>query len=69
MLILDFSNLYDQHEELRRIVLGSDYESEENSDDYDEDGILMVDANAPDPVVTEVILSHAKVSTLRCLSF
>jgi len=55
-LVTDYCALADQHEELKREFFGSDYEE----DDIDEDGMLMVDVAVPDPVLTEVVVSHAR---------
>ena len=60
MLIHDYCDLLNEHEDLRREALGSTYDSDEAFDESDE--------NAPDPLVTEVILSHANVSIVRSLS-
>lgn len=51
--------LMDDYEELRYAFLGTDNEDQDDSDDFGGEGVLIVDVTAPDPVVTEVVISHA----------
>jgi hypothetical protein len=64
-LIASFDSLLHQHDDLmtehdllRRDFLGSEYENYEDSDDYDEEGMLIVDVEVPDPVVSEIVVTH-----------
>ncbi|KAI6710490.1 hypothetical protein JHW43_006995 [Diplocarpon mali] len=64
----NFDVLFQQHCELRRELLDTDSEGDkdDDADDYDgidEDGLLVVDASAPDPVVTEIVLSQARAQS------
>ncbi|KAK6582155.1 hypothetical protein PZA11_005852 [Diplocarpon coronariae] len=64
----NFDVLFQQHCELRRELLDTDPEGDkdDDADDYDgidEDGLLVVDASAPDPVVTEIVLSQARAQS------
>ncbi|KAI9047484.1 hypothetical protein LZ554_008203 [Drepanopeziza brunnea f. sp. 'monogermtubi'] len=56
------TNLVEVRGELQRVVFGSEEfeDSEVFEDDVDEDGILMVEAAAPEPTVTEIVLSQAR---------
>lgn len=65
-LIDDYITLADEHEEFRREILGSDTENWNDSEEYDEEGMHLVDVNVPDPVITEFVLSHAEVRTFHC---
>ncbi|KAG4429322.1 hypothetical protein IFR05_015195 [Cadophora sp. M221] len=61
----NYSNLLDENYELRRDILGSDMvtetdEDDEMDDDVDEDGILIVDVSAPNPIATDIVLSQAR---------
>ncbi|KAH6711742.1 hypothetical protein BKA61DRAFT_522678 [Leptodontidium sp. MPI-SDFR-AT-0119] len=61
----NFGNLIDAHYELRRDVFGSDMptetdEDDEMDDEMDEDGILIVEVSAPNPITTDIVLSQAR---------
>jgi hypothetical protein len=58
----EYHDYVEESEEFRRYVLGSDYESSHEEDDLGptEDGVVMVDAPAPDPVLAEVVLSQSE---------
>ena len=60
MLLNNFQMVADEYEELRYDVLGTDDESDlSNFDEMDDDGLLLVDVSAPEPVVvTELVLSQ-----------
>jgi hypothetical protein len=57
-LQMSYSVLAENYEGLRADIFGS--ESDLDMDDGDEDGLIVIDVSAPDPVVTELILSEAQ---------
>jgi hypothetical protein len=64
MLVYDYDDLATEFREFRKDVLGSDFESD--SDDMgerDDEGALVVEVAAPDPVVTELVLSQAQAQS------
>jgi hypothetical protein len=60
LLLNDYGDLADDFDDLKRDVLGSDYDSGSDMDGRDEDGMLVVDVAVPDPIVTELVLSQAQ---------
>ncbi|KAF4632007.1 hypothetical protein G7Y89_g6124 [Cudoniella acicularis] len=75
-LIGSHSRLVWEYDELKRDVLGSDYESrsgedvsgDDVDDQYYENGVLLVDVAVPDPVITELVLSANEQSQASVLS-
>jgi hypothetical protein len=57
-LQMSYSALAEEYTDLREGIFGS--ESDLDMDERDEDGVVVVDVYAPDPVVTELILSQAQ---------
>ena len=57
-LQMSYSVLAEEYTDLREGIFGS--ESDLDMDERDEDGVVVVDVYAPDPVVTELILSQAQ---------
>ena len=57
-LQMSYSALAEECTDLREGIFGS--ESDLDMDERDEDGVVVVDVSAPDPVVTELILSQAQ---------
>jgi hypothetical protein len=57
-LQMSYSALAEEYTDLREEIFGS--ESDLDMDERDEDGLVVVDVSAPDPVVTELILSQAQ---------
>jgi hypothetical protein len=55
---MNYSALAEEYSDLREEIFGS--ESDLDEDERDEDGLVVVNASAPDPVVTELILSQAQ---------
>jgi hypothetical protein len=60
MLLNDYAALADEFDNFRKDALGSDYDSVSDTEDRDEIGMLIVDASAPDPIVTELVLSRVQ---------
>jgi len=61
MLVYDYEDLATEYREFRRDVLGSDFESDpDDIGERDDEGALVVEVAAPNPVVTELILSQAQ---------
>jgi hypothetical protein len=58
ILFEDYTNLIDEHEELKQDVLGSDYDGFEGMDEVEEEGMVLVDVAPPDPVLAELVLSQ-----------
>lgn len=61
-LVDEYGSYVEEHEEMKRYFLGSDYESSQGPDDdleFTEDGAVMVDIPPLDPVLTEVVLSQS----------
>jgi hypothetical protein len=56
----NYDNLADKYNDLKRDFLGSDFDSSSDMEERDESGVLVVDVNVPDPVVTELVLSQAE---------
>ena len=62
-LVDEYGSFVEEHEEMKRYLLGSDYEDSLGTDDdldFAEDGAVMVDVPPPDPVLTEVVLSQSQ---------
>jgi hypothetical protein len=57
-LQMSYSALAEEYTDLREGIFRS--ESDLDMDERDEDGVVVVDVYAPDPVVTELILSQAQ---------
>jgi hypothetical protein len=55
---MSYGALVEDYAELRAEAFGS--ESDLDIDERDEDGLVVVDVSAPDPVVTELVLSQAQ---------
>ena len=59
----DFDDLAERHYEFQKEVLGSDMSDDDDGideDDFDEDGMLIVDVTPPDPIATDIVLSQAR---------
>ena len=59
-LLDEYCDTLDAHEEFKRDIMGSDYESIYGSEEFGEDGMVLVDVTPPDPVVTELVLSQSE---------
>jgi hypothetical protein len=64
-LLANYANLVDEHDDMMRDFLGSDYGRSDDSiasdiEDVDEEGLLMVTVSNPDPAVAELVLSQAE---------
>ena len=59
-LLDEYCDTIDAHEEFKRDMMGSDYESTYGSDEFGKDEIVVVDVTPPDPVVTELFLSQSE---------
>jgi hypothetical protein len=63
-LIADRNRLAKVYMDFRMDVLGSDFEDENDDEEYDEDGLLIVQLARPEVVTTEVVLSEAEEEQL-----
>jgi hypothetical protein len=64
-LIADRNRLANDYLDFRMDVLGSDFDEDENDDEqFDEDGLLIVQLARPEVVTTEVVLSEAEEEQL-----
>lgn len=62
VLLEKHDDLMDEHETFKKDILGSDFDNENDSynSEVDEDGMVLVNVDVPDPTVIDVIISHAQ---------